>query len=347
MQSDTAPTACSAPLRALLGKLREVHVPRGNAEAFVLLGALALFLLASLATTGVLLALYYRPTVADANSSVRYVVTEVRYGALVRALHVWAANALIVLLGAALLGALLRRAYRAPHGVAWSGGVVLLVLTLLEAFTGGLLPWTRQSVVEAAISSNLAGRVPLVGRWLRSVMLGGERAGDLALVRALGLHAGALPMFVTATLTVLALHGAGAAPRSGRDASFRPGGPRSLFPHVVLRGALLCSLVAAVLIGLSALFTPGLASTPTGPEVLASGVRPGWYLRFVHDLLRAAPPELLGVESTRFIATLLALVAALAVVFPALDRKATRAGQVAALLVMALVIGGTFRALLS
>jgi quinol-cytochrome oxidoreductase complex cytochrome b subunit len=345
MQSDAADTPIAAPLRALLGKLREVRVPRGNAQAFVLLGTIALFLMATEAVTGVLLALYFRPAVADANASVRFVVTEVHYGALVRALHLYAADALIVLLVGALAGALLRRAYRAPNGVAWACGVALLFVVVLEAFTGGMLPWTRRSVVDAAVSSNLAEHVPFIGRWLRELMLGGARTGDLALVRVLGLHAGALPMLATATLAVLALHGAGAAPRHGTPGAAN--GAQPLFPHVVLRGAVLCSGVAMVLITFAALSPPGLGGgTPDG-QVLAAGVQPAWYLRFVHDLLRAAPPTLLGAASASVIATLLTLLAVLAVVFPALDRKASRVGQVFALLVLALIAGGTFRALLS
>jgi len=88
------------PIRALLRRLAGVHVSRGDGLTFVLLAAVAMLLMAVEALTGVLLALYYRPTTADANDSVRFVVTEVEYGGLVRSLHYWGAQSLIAVLGA-------------------------------------------------------------------------------------------------------------------------------------------------------------------------------------------------------------------------------------------------------
>ena len=219
------------PIRALLRRLADVRVPRGDATAFVLLAAVAAFLLATEALTGVLLALYYRPTAADANDSVRFVVTEVEFGGLVRSLHFWAAQGLIVVLGATIARGALRRAYRAPGALAWFSGVALTLLVVLEAFTGALLPWSHRSLVDARLSAALAGQLPLVGSMLRGLMLGGAEPGDLSLVRIVGVHAGVLPLLASVCAAVLALHAAGCAPRVPTRDSL------PLFPHVTLRAA--------------------------------------------------------------------------------------------------------------
>ena len=328
------------PIRALLRRLAGVHVSRGDGLTFVLLAAVAMLLMAVEALTGVLLALYYRPTTADANDSVRFVVTEVEYGGLVRSLHYWGAQSLIVVLGATVAWAALRRAYRAPHALAWISGVALAVLAVAEAFTGSLLPWSHRSVVDAQLSSSLAAQLPLVGPLLRGLMLGGSQPNDLSLVRILGLHAGVLPMLASICIGALALHAAGCAPRHPSAASL------SLSPHAALRAAALAAVVAIALLALSSLLPPHLGASAEVARASAAGLRPSWYLAFVHQMLSAAPPRMIGLPSARVLVTAVALGVATLALFPLFDRRASRAGQVAVLVTLAAIVGGTIRALL-
>jgi ubiquinol-cytochrome c reductase cytochrome b subunit len=339
---ETLPTPDDAgdpkPVRALLRRLADVRVPRGDGLTFVVLALVSAFLLVTEATTGVLLALYYRPTLAGANDSVRFIVTEVRYGGLVRAVHYWGAQALIATIGATVAWAALRRAYRSPNALAWLGGVSLGVIAVGEAFTGALLPWSQRSAVDAGVSSALAGQLPLVGGSLRALMLGGPQPGDLSLVRTLGVHAGVLPLLATAAAMILALHAAGSAPA-------RPRGPSMpLAPHAALRGLVAACLMAMAIFALSSLWPPTLgAAAELAREGGAS--RPSWYLALLHQALRAAPPRMIGVPSATVIATVAALGVGALALFPVVDRRASRAGQVAVLVALATILGGTVRAL--
>lgn len=341
MESDRTSGTGVTPIRSLLRRLANVNVPRGDALTFVVLASVAVFLLVNEAITGVLLALYFRPTVADANTSVRFIITEVEFGGLVRALHYWGSNALIVVLGATVAWAVIRRAYKTPNAIAWACLVSLTFVAVLEAFTGGLLPWTHRSVVESQISSTLAGQLPFVGPMLRGLLLGGSEPGDLALVRILGVHAGTLPMIATVLVGMFALHAAGSSPKT-------PGNRTLPFaPHVILRASAMCAAAAIVLFALASFWSPRLGGSAEVAHATAVGLRPSWYLIFAHQLLLAAPARMLGIPSARVIATLAALLALVAVLFPALDRKASRVGQILGLVVLTTILGGTIRALLT
>lgn len=341
MQSTGTSAPTAHPIHALLRRLAVVQVPRGNAAVFLVLAGVALFLLVNEALTGVLMALYFKPSVADANNSVRFVITEVEFGSLVRALHYWGAQLLIVTMVATLAWALIRRAYKSPNGLAWGTGVALTFIVVLETFTGGLLPWTHRSVIESQVSSALAGKLPVIGKLVRGIMLGGDEPGDLGLVRVLGMHAGILPLAATALLLVYALHAAGSASKQVSPNSL------SLFPQATLRVAAASTLAAMVLVVLASVAAPGLHGSAELARATAAGIRPSWYLIFVHQLLLASPARFLGVSGATAISTVLGLGALVALLFPVIDRKGSRAGQVLGLVVLALIVGGTIRALLT
>lgn len=328
------------PLRRLFARLARVRVPRGGPLQFVVASGVVALLLAVEAVTGVLLALYYRPTLASANDSVRFVITEVEYGDLVRGLHALASHALIASLLAIAAWALARRAWRAPNGLAWACGVALLLVCVVEAFTGTLLPWTRQSVVEAQISSSLVGHLPVLGAWLRRLLLGGDRAGDVALVRVLGVHAGALPMVATALAGLVTLHAAGTAPQEP-DVDAVP-----LAPNAALRVTVAWAITAMLLLLANAAHPLGLGGSGGVATVNAAGVRPPWYLLAVHSAITAAPDRVFGASGIAVLAPVLVVAALLAVLGPALDRRGTRLVQVLGFVTLAALAGGTLRALL-
>lgn len=325
------------PIRRLLARLERVRVPHGAPLTFVILASVCAFLLALEALTGVLLALYYRPTLAAANDSVRFVITEVAYGDLIRTAHALTAHALLAALGVTALWTLATRAYQRPNGIAWICGSSLLIVCVAEAFTGNLLPWTRQSVVEAQISAGLVGHLPWVGPWLHRLLLGGDRPGDLALVRILGVHAGALPMAATALFGILTLHAAGSAPSEGAHLP--------LTPHVALRVTIAWALTAMALVITTAVHPLGLGATAGAAPESAAGVRPPWYLLGLHEALRLAPERMLGVPGVSVMAALLAVFAGVIVFGPAFDRRGSRFGQVLGLVVLFFLAGGTLRAI--
>lgn len=173
--------------------------------------ALILILFVTELLTGTLLALYYSPDPTSAHESTHYILDSVTAGWLVRSIHAWAAELLLVLGIAHLLFVFLRRAYARPREYQWVLGVLLLVLMIAFRFTGRLLPWD-----EAGHGATLAGldaleQVPLLGDAAAQWLMGGKAFGAQSLARFFTTHALILPWLVVfllvAHLYLLKRHG--------------------------------------------------------------------------------------------------------------------------------------------
>lgn len=113
-------------------------------------GRLAVFLLVCEALTGLVLMFYYRPTVPAAYLDVLD-LREVHRAGFVRELHRWGAHAAVIAVCLHLLRSALRGSYAAPRRRNWNVGVGLMVLTLLLAATGYLLPWDQDAFWGIAV----------------------------------------------------------------------------------------------------------------------------------------------------------------------------------------------------
>src|SRR5947199_6132204 len=123
--------------------LREKTVPVHRHTVWYYFGGMTLFLFAVQVLTGILLLLYYRPTAESAFESVQFIMAEVQFGWLIRSLHSWSANLMILALFIHMTSVYLTRAYRKPREITWISGVALLVLALGFGFSGYLLPWNK------------------------------------------------------------------------------------------------------------------------------------------------------------------------------------------------------------
>lgn len=161
------------------------------------LGLITFFLFVICSLTGILLMFYYVPTTEHAYASMQDLIFVVRLGRMVRNLHRWTAEAMVVAVMLHLLRVFYTGAYKPPREFNWVVGVVLLVLTLGLSFTGYLLPWDQLAFWAITIGTNIAAYFPLVGGGLRLLLLGGDEVGDAALLRFYVLHAIALPALLT------------------------------------------------------------------------------------------------------------------------------------------------------
>lgn len=105
------------------------------------LQSLAVFLLCFLALTGIGLLFHYRPAV-DAGYLDLVDLREVSRFGFLRDLHLWASHAVVIVVCLHLLRSALR-GRTARHG--WRRSVVLMILTLMLAATGSLLPWDQDA----------------------------------------------------------------------------------------------------------------------------------------------------------------------------------------------------------
>jgi ubiquinol-cytochrome c reductase cytochrome b subunit/menaquinol-cytochrome c reductase cytochrome b subunit len=140
------------------------------------------------AITGVILAMYYRPDPESAYESIQHITNDVTLGWLVRGMHKWGASVFIILLFFHMARVFLFGAYKYPRELNWIVGVFLLVLGMLEGFTGYLLPWDQTAYWATVVGINLNGTVPVLGPFIASFLRGGAEIGTDTLARFYSLH---------------------------------------------------------------------------------------------------------------------------------------------------------------
>jgi quinol-cytochrome oxidoreductase complex cytochrome b subunit len=158
------------------------------------LGTLTLGTFFILVATGILLMLYYHPSVPQAYSDTKDLQFVVSSGLFLRNLHRWSAHAMVFLVFAHMFKVFYRGAYRKPREFNWVIGVILLLITLLLSYTGYLLPWDQLAFWAITVGSNIASAVPLVGDKVHFLLLGGNFVNANALLRFYVLHCMILPL---------------------------------------------------------------------------------------------------------------------------------------------------------
>lgn len=158
------------------------------------LGALTFGTFLILSITGILLMLYYHPSVPQAYVDMKDLQFVVSSGVFLRNLHRWSAHAMVFLVFAHMFKVFYRGAYRPPREFNWVIGVVLLLVTLLLSYTGYLLPWDQLAFWAVTVGSNIASAVPLMGSKIRFLLLGGTAINANALLRFYVLHTVILPL---------------------------------------------------------------------------------------------------------------------------------------------------------
>ncbi len=187
-------------VRQLVGGLLHVAIPR-TAHTYYL-GGITLFCFVVQATTGILLALYYQPTPDTAYDSILVIMNQLNFGWLVRSVHSWSANLMIIFCVLHLLRIVIQGAYKKPREMTWMVGMLLLFVTLAFGFTGYLLPWDQRAFWATTVGTEIAGSVPFVGEFIKDFMRGGVDIGAPTLSRFFGVHVLILPVVLLGLLGI-------------------------------------------------------------------------------------------------------------------------------------------------
>ena len=258
-------------------------------------GGLAVFLVLVLAVTGILEVFYYIPTPDQAAQSVQMLTFLVPFGGLVRNLHFWAAQFLVVVCLLHLLRVILTGAYLPPRRFNYVLGMGLFVLAVLLDFTGYVLRWDEGIHYALIAGTNLVKSVPLIGGVLFGSLVGGSQPGPATLIRIYGWHIFGL-MLAAGILLVWHIF------RVRRD-----GGIAVPPPHLretqerisrfeLVRRELLAMLLASVALLLLSLFAPApLAAPITAVSSISGTTRAPWFFLWVQELLKLGSPFLWGV----------------------------------------------------
>ena len=311
---------------ALRPLMKKKSVPVHRHSFWYYMGGMALFLLLLQVATGVLLLFYYRPSASEAYESVQFLMAEVEFGWLVRSIHSWGANLMILVVFVHLFSVLLLRAYRTPRELTWISGVGLLFVAMGLGFTGYLLPWNQLAFFATRVGTEIPGAIPVIGPFFRTLLRGGEDVTGATLTRFYALHVWVLPgiAFLLVGLHVLLVqrHGMSVPPAIERDGGARRALP--FFPNFLLRD-LIGWLSALTILAAMAAFFPAHLGEKADPFASApAGIKPEWYFMFMFQTLKLLPSHILGMDGEFVGVAAFGLAAVVLALIPFIDRGAAR-----------------------
>ena len=267
----------------------EIPASAGWHQAF---GSVAIFAFLMQVFTGILLAFNYAPTPGDAYNSLRYIVTELTGGSIIRGLHHWGASMMIVTVVLHMVQVFVWGAYKKPRETTWMLGVVLMLLTLAYGLTGYLLPWDNRAYWGTVVTTKIAATAPVAGPYLARLLGGQGSIGVVTFARFYALHVLLLPPL---TMFLIGMHVYLVRRHGVTPGPAETGPPKRFFPEQVFKDTTVIFLYFVVLAVLAvAVRVPmGQLADPTDTAFVP---RPEWYFLFLFKTLKLfdGPLEVVG-----------------------------------------------------
>ena len=268
--------------RELLQEAMYERIPGGARWRYVW-GSTLTFTFVIQMITGTCLWMAYSPSATTAWESVYYIQNEMTMGWVVRGMHHFAAQAMVVLMVIHLMQVVIDGAYKAPREVNFWLGLVLAQIVLFLGLTGYLLPWDQKGYYATQVATEIMGSAPLVGPYIQQLMQGGSQYGHHTLTRFFALHAGVLPflliVFLGLHIYVFRRHGIHAkepvAPVEGM-----------FWPDQVLQDAVACLAVLAAILTATWYWHGAELTAPANPAESYAAARPEWYYLFLFKFLQ-------------------------------------------------------------
>jgi quinol-cytochrome oxidoreductase complex cytochrome b subunit len=318
-------------IRDLTDYMSHKVVPSHGHSIFYYLGGLTMFLFLIQVGTGILLLMYYRPGADSAYESVKFIISDVTFGWLIRSLHSWSANLMIFMAFLHMFTVFFTQAYRPPREATWFTGIAILGLALTFGFSGYLLPWNELSFFATRVGTGMMSAIPFIGPYLLEILRGGEEVTGATIGRFFGLHVAILPAVFVAVLTIhlLLIQRQGMSEPVGWHANASAKKKyMKFFPNFLYRDILLWLVALNVLALLAVIFPDGIGVIhwPLGakadpfappPDV----IRPEWYFMFAFQALKLLPAKMLFMEGEQFGLLVMSAGGLIWLLVPFLDKK--------------------------
>jgi ubiquinol-cytochrome c reductase cytochrome b subunit len=281
--------------RTLMHAALYEHIPGGPRWRYVW-GSTLSFCFFVQVVTGLVLWTSYSPSAQTAWESVYFIQHQMTAGWLLRGVHHFTAEAMVVLMAIHFVQVVIDGAYRAPREINFWLGLILMQIVLGLSLTGYLLPWDQKGYWATRVATKMMGLVPVIGESLQRIIVGGAEYGNFTLTRFFALHAGVLPTLLTIFLILHVLmfrrHGLTVRePNRAPDTTF--------WPEQVLRDAAACLAVAIVVLVLVVWNYPRLGAgvpaasqlgaelgAPANPSESYGAARPEIYFLFLFQTLK-------------------------------------------------------------
>nr|Q9G3M2.1 RecName: Full=Cytochrome b; AltName: Full=Complex III subunit 3; AltName: Full=Complex III subunit III; AltName: Full=Cytochrome b-c1 complex subunit 3; AltName: Full=Ubiquinol-cytochrome-c reductase complex cytochrome b subunit [Acipenser persicus]CAC19537.1 cytochrome b [Acipenser persicus] len=294
-------------LKIINGAFIDLPTP-SNISVWWNFGSLLGLCLVTQILTGLFLAMHYTADISTAFSSVAHICRDVNYGWLIRNIHANGASFFFICLYLHVARGMYYGSYLQKE--TWNIGVILLLLTMMTAFVGYVLPWGQMSFWGATVITNLLSAFPYIGDTLVQWIWGGFSVDNATLTRFFAFHF-LLPFVIAGAsmIHLLFLHQTGSNNPTGLNSDADKVTFHPYFSYKDLLGFIL------MLVGLTsvALFSPNLLGdpdnfTPANPLVTPPHIKPEWYFLFAYAILRSIPNKLGGVLALLFSILVLMLV---------------------------------------
>jgi ubiquinol-cytochrome c reductase cytochrome b subunit len=247
-----------------------------------IIGSMAVFFFVIQVFTGAMLAFNYAPTPGEAYNSVKYIMTDLTAGPLIRGLHHWGASMMLIIVVLHMIQVFIYGAYKKPREATWMMGVTLLLITLAFGLTGYLLPWDNRAYWGTVVTTQIASQAPLAGPYLLRLLGSQGAVGNVTFSRFYALHTVLLPpltiILIGIHIYLVRKHGVAAAP--GDIAPKRKFFPEQVFKDTV--GIALAFIVLFVMAIVAKVPLERLAD-PTDTAYIP---RPEWYFLFLFQFLK-------------------------------------------------------------
>ena len=294
-------------------------------------GSLAGIMLVMMIITGVFLAMQYTPSASTAFDSVERIMRDVNYGWFMRYAHMNGASMFFAIVYIHLFRGLYYGSYKRPRELLWMLGLVILILMIMTAFMGYVLPWGQMSYWAATVITNLFSAIPVIGPGIVTFLWGGFAVGDPTLHRFYALHY-LLPFVILGVvlLHLVALHRHGSNNPLGIDSK----GPQDTLPfHPYFTIKDLLGLAVFLLIyAFFVFYAPNVLGDtdnyiPANPMQTPNHIVPEWYLLPYYAILRSITFPILFI-SAKLAGVILAFSSILMLFFvPWLDTSPVRSAR--------------------
>ncbi len=292
----------AAPIR----EISEHPVPRNTASWWYVFGSAALVAFILQIVTGILLALIYVPSGAEAWSSLQTLNHDVTLGWFIRALHGWGSNFMVAIVLIHMVQVFLFGAYKFPRELTWIVGVFLLLMTLGMAFTGQVLRFDQDAYWGLGIGASIASHVPILGPAIVKLMLGGPIIAGATLSRFFALHVFVIPGmligFVCLHLLMVLKLGINEWPMPGRlvrratyaneyrELTKKDGAP--FVPYAVWKDLFFAASILLAVAACALYFGPFGPTGVPDPTIIQTAPKPDYFFLWLYALLSLLPPAM-------------------------------------------------------
>ncbi len=252
------------------------------------LGGMAVVLVFMLFATGLMLKFVYQPVPDRAFESIIHLQNNVPFGQLIRNIHHWGANILLLIVFLHFLRVFFTGAFHPPRQFNWIIGLAMFLAILVSNITGYLLPWDQLAFWAITICTGMLEYIPIIGEWLQKLIRGGDDIGPATLSIFFAIHTAIIPACL---IILMPWHFWRVRKAGGLVVPRRPDKDETsenekvpTIPNLLLREIVVALVLIAAIMVISIFFNAPLEAK-ANPGLSPNPTKAPWYFAGIQELL--------------------------------------------------------------